>query len=160
MYIGKRSLKPYKIRLCNVSSRLQNKTKNLFTVAYGPVHQYTKQMLLKMLEKRVSSKANREGIALPYINRKIEQSFFRSVLGQLEATMFEPILLRVGRDLTKEPRKFVLLSPTFCNDNAECYCTTSVNMRSTWKRCRLCTVSCYTLCFYPTTLCTYKHKLF
>ena len=153
MFLGKRSLKPYKIRVCNVSDRLQNKTKNLFTVAYGPVHQYTKQTLLKMLEIKVPSKANRDGIALPYINRKVEQLFFRSLLGQLEATMFEPLLLRVGRDNENEPRKCVLLAPTICNDNAECYSTTSVNMRSTSKRCRICTVSFCTLCFFSCTLC-------
>ena len=111
-----------------------------------------------MLELKVSSKANREGIALPYINRKIEQLFFRGLLGQLETTMFEPLLLRVGRDLNKEARKFVLLCPTICNDNAECYSTTTVNMRSTHKRCRLCTVIKISLCSfmftYNCTLCS------
>ena len=48
--LGKRSLKPYKIRIKNVSDRLQMSTSNIFTVAYGPVHHYTKPQLLAMLE--------------------------------------------------------------------------------------------------------------
>jgi hypothetical protein len=67
--LGKRSLKPYKIRIKNVSEQLQNSTTNLFTVAYGPVHHYTKPVLMRMLEERVPSKSMRDTVAIPYLRR-------------------------------------------------------------------------------------------
>ena len=54
--------------------------------------------------------------------------------------MFEPVLLRVGRDDTKPPLKFVVLSSTWSNDNDEVYMQTGCNMRSTHQKCRVCIV--------------------
>jgi hypothetical protein len=135
---GKRSIKPFKLRVLNVSRKWQKNTKNMFTVAFGPEHQYTTQELLKLLEKTVKSASNR-GQALSYINRRMLQQFYRSVLGQIETTMFQPVLLRVGGN-DDPPVKFVILSPTWCNDNEECYSLASCNLRSSQKTCRICDV--------------------
>jgi hypothetical protein len=136
---GKRSLKPFKLRVLNVSRKWQKNTKNMFTVAFGPQHQYTTHELDAILGKRVAASSNR-GQALSYINRRMLQQFYRAVLGQIESTQFQPVLLRVGVKESDPPLKFVIMSPTWCNDNEECYSLSSINLRSTKQRCRICTV--------------------
>jgi hypothetical protein len=111
----------------------------MFTVAFGPEHQYTTHELHTILQKRVPATSNRDK-AISYINRKMLQQFFRSVLGQIELTQFQPVLLRIGDNKTHPPIKFVILSPTWTNDNEECYMLSSINLRSSKKRCRICDV--------------------
>lgn len=162
--LGKRSLKPYKIRVKNVSDRLQSSTCNMFTIGYGPVHHYTKPQLMEMISKKVYNKTTREKEAYPFIqryeypyvplctvmffmshlcssDRRANQDFFRAILTQLEDTMFEPVLLRVGKDDSKPPLKFVILASTWSNDNDEVYMCAGCNMRSRYQKCRICVVS-------------------
>jgi hypothetical protein len=104
------------------------------------VHEYLDTELSEMLKSTVNTKQGRRE-AVSFIHRRANQQFFSSLLGQLVSTMHRPILLRVGRDLMKDPIKFVVLSPNSCNDNEECYTLCGCNMRSINQRCRICSVS-------------------
>jgi hypothetical protein len=85
------------------------------------------------------------------VHRKCHQDFFAAVLTQLEDTLQEPELLRVGRD-DHPPNKFVILSTTWMNDNAEAYMCCACNLRSPLMRCRKCTISAATMHQGPVTI--------
>lgn len=144
VFVGKRTLKPHKFRVCNLIESKLNTAANIMTAAYGPVHEYSDVVLTDMLKKTLEGKASVNN-ALTLTRRRTNQEFFAALLDQLEATMQQPILVQVGTDMSKEPIKVVVLAPTWCNDNDECYMLCGCNIRSTNKRCRLCGVS-FTLC--------------
>jgi hypothetical protein len=72
--LGKRSLKPFKLRFKNMTSAMIGKECNILTVGYGPVDMNSKAEVSKMLEKRVHTKAKRNN-CLTYMKRYPNQPF-------------------------------------------------------------------------------------
>lgn len=71
----------------------------------------------------------------------MHQDFFYAILSQLEETMFEPLVLKCGKNPDAPVSRYILMCCTCSNDNAESYMHLGCNLRSKRKRCRVCNVS-------------------
>jgi hypothetical protein len=66
--LGKRTLKPLKIRIKNVGKSLEMKEKNVLNIAFGPIILNSDAELLDMMKAKVYS-ATRRQCALRFLKR-------------------------------------------------------------------------------------------
>jgi hypothetical protein len=66
---GKRSVKPLKMSVLNISSRLSNRTSNIHTIGFGPDLPYTDNEYITYLTHSGVATSAKRGLALRYIKR-------------------------------------------------------------------------------------------
>jgi hypothetical protein len=143
--IGKRSLKPLKMRLKNVGHDLRMKKKNDINIGLGPLILNTDAQLFTLMKGKIFTAGRKT--ALRFCKRRLSQEFVAYAIKPMIETLTVPLNLAIGT--SRIIRKVVIIPTLLVNDNEEAWSLLNFITRSRHRSCRLCNVSFFSLHLSP-----------